>query len=197
VSKLIVLDADGVLLDYNKAYPIAWKKAFGKDLVDVKPNAFYAYNRYDCKFTSFEQKLQFLEAYNTDEFWSNMELLPNVLEACNKLVNDGNTLVCVTKMSERFKQARINNFVRHGLPINDTYCVQDKYETLLKLQPIAFVDDHTENFEDLIYDMCNIHLALIDNNQPDSPNHKIMCDSIHTNLPEFVDWWRVRMDKMT
>lgn len=45
-KKLIVLDADGVLLDYNLAYASAWEKAFGNYPTLKYANAYWAKDRW-------------------------------------------------------------------------------------------------------------------------------------------------------
>jgi len=188
MNKIIALDCDGVLLDYNEAYARCWKRAFGEKLTIKNRDAYYAYNQYDCKFTSDEQKAQFDIFKDTDEFWSDIGLLPGVYTACHILVNEGYKLVCVTKMDNKFKDARVQNFAAYGLPISETYCEDDKLETLLKLNPEALVDDKDENFRGL--DKTDIHCALIDRNQYDSPNGNLNnVNSYHASLRDFVEWW--------
>ena len=193
MSKIIALDADGVLVDYNEAYARCWYRAFGEKLTIKNRDAYYAYNQYDCKFTSDEQKAQFDLFKDTDEFWSDMGLFPEVFTACHILVNEGYELVCVTKMDNEFKAARVHNFVSYGLPISETYCVNDKRETLYKLQPLALVDDKDENFEG--HEESMMHCALVDRNQYDSPNfahEDWRADSYHDSLRSFVDYWLER-----
>jgi 5' nucleotidase, deoxy (Pyrimidine), cytosolic type C protein (NT5C) len=185
MNKVIVLDADGVLLDYNKAYPKAWKIAFGEDLAVKNPSAFYAMNVYGCRFSSVEQSFQFRDAYFSKEFWEDMPPMPGAVDACNRLVNHGYKLICVTKSPSMFKEERVSNFAKYGLPISETHCVENKYEILTKLKPKAFVDDQEENFLGLD---SSIHLALIDDDQFDSPNIG-KGNSCHASLKEFVDYW--------
>ena len=46
VSKIIAIDADGVLLDYNLAYASAWERVFGERPVLKQPDAYWAMERW-------------------------------------------------------------------------------------------------------------------------------------------------------
>ena len=49
MSKIIALDADGVLLDYHAAYRIAWFRAFGV-LPEIKDSrAYFPMERWDVR----------------------------------------------------------------------------------------------------------------------------------------------------
>ncbi len=199
MSKIIALDCDGVLLDYNKAYPKAWFNAFGEVLERKNPGMFFAYNEYDCAFKNRAQKDEFYDCQGMD-FWSNMEPLDGALDACFDLVYMGYELICVTSMPDRFLQPRIKNLNHLGFPISKTFATgrdrsittpyNPKREVLLDINPLAFVDDHADNFLDL--PGSGIHLALIDRNQPDSPNKDLMVhtNSVHNNLSDFVSFWK-------
>ena len=198
MKKLIVLDADGVLLNYAASYKLVWEEAFGIKLELKNPGMFHAYNEYGCPFEDDVQKQKFYDHF-TVKYWESMPLLPDALNACNELVSMGYDLVCVTSMPTEFQEARQKNFETHNIPILKTYAVgrdrtrpvySPKLEVLLELDPVAFVDDYATNFMDL--HETAIHKALIHRGQPDSPNveHLHMADSIHENLQGFVDYWK-------
>ena len=42
MKPIIALDADGVLLDYNRAYAGAWERAFGQRPAEADPHAYWA-----------------------------------------------------------------------------------------------------------------------------------------------------------
>jgi beta-phosphoglucomutase-like phosphatase (HAD superfamily) len=71
MSEIIILDCDGVILNYNRAYPKVWKSAFGVDLELKREGCFHAFNEYDCLFKSDEEKQQFYAAF-TEEHWATM-----------------------------------------------------------------------------------------------------------------------------
>lgn len=197
MSKILVLDADGVLLNYNRAYPKVWEAAFGVKLELKNPGHFHAFNEYDCLFESEEQKQQFYAAF-TDEHWADMPVLEDAKAACDQLVEMGYELVCVTSMPHEFLEARQRNFALHDLPISRTFAVgrdklkdtyNPKHQQIIELAPVAFVDDYVVNFWGL--EGTGIHKALIDRLQPDSPNaDRHIADSLHPNLQHFVDYWR-------
>jgi len=195
----IVLDCDGVCLQYSAAYVKVYKKAFGVDLERKRPGWFHAYNEYDCVFKTAEEKEKFYTAF-TEDFWADMPLCDGASEACHRLVDAGYTLHCVTSMPVEFLEARKKNFLLHNLPISETHATgrdhsikDDKYnpklEILRKLRPIAFVDDFGGNFNfNDCEELSNTYKALIDRNQPDSPNPKFMhlVDGVFENLQDFV-----------
>lgn len=197
-KEIIVLDCDGVLLNYNRAYPAAWEAAFGEKLVLKNPGMHHAFNEYDCPFKDDAQKAKFYEHF-TGDLWATMPPLEDALAACNELVELGYELVCVTTMPSQFHEFRLKNLTLHNLPISRTFSLgrdksrpayNAKKELLLELKPVAFVDDYVANFFDL--EDCGIHKALIYRNQSDSPNndHLHLADSVHSNLQGFVDFWK-------
>jgi 3-deoxy-D-manno-octulosonate 8-phosphate phosphatase KdsC-like HAD superfamily phosphatase len=202
-KKLIALDVDGVLLDYKKGYASGWEKIFGKKLISKNPEMFHAYNEYECAFENLEQKEFFFSSFK-DEHWENMPALDGALEACNELVNMGYNLVCVTSMPIEFVSYRKKNLEKLGFPISETYAVgrdknvplyNPKKEKLIELDPVAFVDDYYANFINL---PPSIHNALIDRNQPDSPNKELnreLANSIHDHLYGFFEFWKQKVSK--
>jgi len=199
MKKIIALDCDGVLIDYNAHYPTVWEAAFGEKLSVKNPGYHHAHNEYDCTFEDQEQKSRFYSAFDGKQ-WENMPVISDAFDACNELVSMGYELVCVTSMPEEFLEFRERNLKLHNFPISKTYAVgrdrsrsvyNPKLEALLEINPVAFVDDYAANFINM--EETKIHRALIYRNQPDSPskNWLHLANSTHTNLQDFVDFWRM------
>jgi phosphoglycolate phosphatase-like HAD superfamily hydrolase len=194
-KKIFALDGDGVLLNYKAAFPGVFRSAFGQELRLIRPDAYHATTAYGLTLeTGTTEHDQFYSHFG-DEAWSTMPLLPGVLQACMALHDAGYELVCVTSMPTRFQAARLANFQLHGLPIyrvtaTGRYMGENpKLSALLELQPVAFVDDLAYNFHGLD---SNIHKALIDYGNFDSPNRGAdvtMADTTHGSFVEFVYWW--------
>lgn len=192
-NKTIVLDGDGVVFDYRKAYPGVWKAAFGTEITMVEPNAYHAHTAHGIKFDSAEQETRFFEYFGEDA-WATMPLMEGADDACRLLADVGYKLVIVSSMNPKFEAARLRNCKLHGLPISEVYAVKrtgegnPKLEVLHDLQPVAVVDDLMDNFEGL---QPSIHSAFINYGRFDCPSigHKLLADSAHGSLLDFAQFW--------
>lgn len=194
-GKLIAIDADGVLLDYNLAYAHAWKRAFGHLPDEKNPNAYWAYERWDVPRLMGRDLEHFRQVFD-ESFWSEIPLLPGAKEACDLLRMQGCGLVCVTALPERFLEARRRNLEHHALPIDQVVCVNHsvgdqspKAAALKSLMPAAFVDDFLPYFRKV---PSQIHRALIDRDVVGSPNggnERESVTSVHLNFLEFALYW--------
>lgn len=197
-SNIIVLDCDGVLKDYRSAYPKVWMKAFGEDLPMVNPNSYYAHTMYGLKFDYHfdaeheEVGTKFFGAFGPD-IWENMDPLPGAVDACHELVKAGFDLICVSSMPDdsEITKARLRGFKKHGFPIDRLVStggkpgLNPKVDTIIELNPVAFVDDLCTNFLGI---PDTIHKALIHLDHNDSPNVRYfdIATSQHESLADFV-----------
>jgi phosphoglycolate phosphatase-like HAD superfamily hydrolase len=196
----IVLDADGVMLDYNTAYIGAWTKAFGVEPTLVNPKAYWATDRYDVRMLSGSELLHFRSFFD-EEFWENVPALPGAVDGCNALAEAGFEIICVSALDKEFGSARLRGLQKQGFKIgsifatgnpNHTVRESPKAEIVNKIMPVAFVDDfimYHEGISDLV------HRALITREEEGSPNNdpelvnSIPVDSKHINLKSFSDWF--------
>jgi hypothetical protein len=194
-KRIFALDADGVLLNYNRAFPGVYQKAFGKPLELIRPDAYHATNAYGLTLAKGTPEYDQFYAHFGYEAWSTMPVYDGVVEACHALHQAGYTLVCVTSMPPEFEQARMENLRAHGLPFEQVIAtgrykgINPKLEVLQQLQPVAFADDLAHNFHGLDG---SVHKGLIDYGNYDSPNRTLdlsVADSTHSSLLEFVTWW--------
>lgn len=195
--RLLALDADGVLLDYNLAYAGAWQRAFGRYPALRNPHAYWAADRWDVERLSGEALHQFRAGLDA-QFWSALPAVPGALEACQQLEGAGFELVCLTALPPQFAQARLANLRAHGFPIgrviatgNDASAGSPKATALAQLQPLAFVDDYLPNFAGLPK---GIHGALVLREPDGSPNcgpALQQLHSTHASLAAFAHWWLV------
>lgn len=190
----IALDADGVLLNYNAAFPGVHQKAFGRPLPQVR-KAYHARNVYDLVLPKGTPEHDVFFAHFVEEDWRKMPALEGAVEACHALHDAGFRLVCVTSMPPEHAPARVHNFRELGFPIEDVIAVgrhgegNPKLETIEMLSPMAFVDDLASNFEGL---GAHVHKALIEYGHFDSPNLELdpaLADSQHASVKQFADWW--------
>lgn len=123
--KTIAIDGDGVLLDYNTAYSQAWFKAFGEHLILNNPRSYWPMERWNARRLVSDELEQFRSAFDL-EFWSTIPAVPGALKACQRLVDQGYTLVCVTALAERFSDARAQNLRALGFPISRVITTSDE-----------------------------------------------------------------------
>jgi phosphoglycolate phosphatase-like HAD superfamily hydrolase len=190
--KIIALDADGVLVDYNLAYAAAWERAFGVYPREKDPDAYWALDRWEVEHLSGERSSM------DESHWENIPAMPGALEACLALHAAGYSLVCVTAVAERFAPARQRNLRKLGFPIDTVIATgsvdqgrSPKADALHALRPVAFVDD----FLPYMLGVQDIHLALILRDPKGSPNageHLIKVTSTHASLLDFARWWLAR-----
>ncbi len=194
-NRTIALDADGVLLDYNRGYAAAWKRAFGINPKEVDPNAYWAQDRWEVEQLDGD-RLEHFRASFDETFWESLYALPGAIQACKDLKSAGYLLVCVTALPDRFAAARKRNLQRLGFPIELVMATvkhaegrSPKADALHQLSPAAFVDDYLPYMAGV---RAGIHRALITRDSNGSPNVGEALQSVasqHNNLKEFSDWW--------
>ena len=192
---IIALDADGVLLDYGTAYAGAWAKAFGQKPALRDSEAYWPIDRWEVQRLAGEQLDRFRAAFDED-FWSTIPAVSGAVDACNRLVQAGFDLVCISALDSAYAKARSRNLATLGFPIERVIVTggQDgdqspKAPAIQKLQPVAFVDDYLPYHRGL---PAAIHKALILRDPVGSPNvgaELAHIDSQHTDLRDFANWW--------
>ncbi len=197
-GKIIALDADGVLLDYNLAYPYAWERAFGAYPNEKSSNAYWARDRWDVELLE-GARLDQLRAAFDQEFWESVPAMPGALAACLALNAAGYELVCVSALPKEFESARLTNLEALGFPIDKVIATgsteksrSPKADVLHQLNPTVFVDDFLPYLMGIRSD---IHLALILRDELGSPNvgeQLDKVDSTHGSLSDFAQWWLAR-----
>lgn len=155
MQKRIVVDADGVLLDYRASYPKVWLKAFGRELKVVTPNSYHAHVQYGLDIPNDEALTTTFFSHFDEEVWQTLPECPGAVLACQQLHKAGFELVCVTAMPPKFAKARLFNLRTLGFPIDQVIAtgrvegLNPKLAALTQLNPIAFVDDLGANFVDI------------------------------------------------
>lgn len=192
----LAVDCDGVLLDYNAAYAVAWQRAFGETPKLLNPHAYWAVDRWSVRKLDGAE-LAHLRSVLDEEFWSTIPAAAGALEACEILTGMGLELVCVTAMEPHFQSVRVRNLRTLGFPIHQVVATagtvnghNPKAATLNALQPVAFVDDFAPY---LVGIGAGTHLALVDRDPIGSPNAGNLQQephSRHPNLLGFARWWR-------
>lgn len=196
-SRIIALDADGVLLDYHAAYRLAWQRAFG-ELPELRdPLAYWAMDRWGVKRLEAAE-MEVFQACFDEDFWASIPPLSGAVEACNALVAAGYELVCVSALKPRLQAERLRNLRACGFPIETVIATaaetttgdSPKAEVLESLRPAVFVDDFLPFFRGIPE---TIHAALVVREPNGSPNVgaevTLLTDTQHPDLAHFVEWW--------
>ena len=81
---VIALDADGVLLDYSKAYAAAWERAFSQRPLERDPLAYWPIDRWAVDRLSGRRLERFRACFDS-AFWLTIPAVDGAVEACNTL----------------------------------------------------------------------------------------------------------------
>lgn len=194
-TRLVVLDADGVLLNYHEAYAHAWAKAFGVFPALKDPQAYTPWDRWDVERLTGERHKAFRSVFDY-AFWSSVPALPGAVDACQRLVDAGFELVCISALPPEFSEARRHNLQTLGFPIEmviatgtEASHISPKATEIERLRPCAFVDDFLPYFRGVSE---SVHRALIRREENGSPNvgpELSIVDSQHLDLSAFADHW--------
>lgn len=194
MTKKIVLDCDGVLLDYSEAYKRIYEQHFETSLSIVKADAFHAEEYYGINFTDIT-RCAFEDAFN--QFgWCSMKPLVGAIEATHLLKKAGYTIHIVTSIPDLARNIREKNLQSLGFIIDEVITTGKKIGTLNpkrdfihQIQPDYFVDDMMENFQDIDSDK-KTQFVLIENHLICPANEllkkEIPLFSRHEKLLDFV-----------
>lgn len=198
MKPIIALDADGVLLDYHRAYAKAWAKAFGEMPALRDPLAYWPIDRWEVRRLVGDELTQFRACFD-HHYWSTIPAISGAVDACHALVAAGYELVCVSAIESQFEAARLQNLCECGFPIarvlatpHATAGTSPKAAALRELKPVAFVDDFLPYFQGIPSD---IHAALVLREPNGSPNigkDLAFAHSKHLDLSAFAEWWLSR-----
>lgn len=192
---LIALDADGVLLDYHRAYADVWERVFGSRPRERDPQAYWPVDRWEVERLEGEA-LARLQAGMDERFWSTLPAVDAALEACRALHGAGHRLVCVSALPARFADARLRNLRALGFPIERVVATDraegapnPKAAALAELRPAVFVDDYLPFLQGL---PPSTHAALVLRQPNGSPNGGPGLEAVHSShadLAAFAAWW--------
>ena len=194
---VIVLDDDGVLLDYHAAYRMAWQKAFGYLPALRDPLAYWPLDRWEVHRLQGDE-LERFRACLDEDYWSSLPAIEEAVGACEELCEAGYELVCVSAVRPEFQAARLRNLQQCGFPVRKVISAHPslapggspKAAALKEIGPVAFVDDYLPYFRGIPAD---IHAALVLREPNGTPNSgdevAALTHSQHADLAGFVSWW--------
>lgn len=143
--KKVVLDVDGVLLDFGKTYI-----EVAQDIYKGKLNPDHShYDLHDLlQIEKHENDLVWDEFSRRNSF-ANLTPYPGVIESIKKINEDKIDVYIVTAIDACYESARLENLAKIGLKPKEIYCVggghASKKEVIESIAPLAFVDDRLDN----------------------------------------------------
>jgi phosphoglycolate phosphatase-like HAD superfamily hydrolase len=189
-SLLIALDADGVLLDYNRAFGAMWKDYFNLLTLEACDTSAYHATRY-WGVEAPERGHGFWDHFD-QHGWRAMPAMAGAVEACQALAEAGHRLICVTSMPEHRAADRLHNLQTLEFPIERVIATGSKFgstanpkkEAIEELNPDWFVDDELRKLKDLD----GINLVLINPGHSDCPNRGQPKDFLHMEVPNLLEF---------
>lgn len=144
----VAFDVDGVILDFHKGFENAALFVLGRN-IQAQNKSYDLSVRYNI---SREERIAIWDYIDNVEM-SNFPLIEGAAEVFNFFKNELNVCVpIVTGIYEKSKQKRIENLEKHGIIVDDIYCVgngiSSKRDFLKKLNPQIFFDDRLQHLHE-------------------------------------------------
>ena len=110
MTKLIVLDCDGVLVDYNTYYGEMYQRIFNKKIEIINHNSYHAENYYGLTWENSQQKDYFISQFNLHG-WHDMPALEGAVEATQTLKQQGYKIIILTSIPSSAQEKRHQNLL--------------------------------------------------------------------------------------
>lgn len=203
-EKIIAIDGDWVMLDYNASFKKSYEKEFGVQLTSVIPNAFHAIKEFGLKDINTAEKDRIFVKHN---MWREMSALGNAVEMVNAISDMGYKVVCLTTMPEKHEADRLYNLQNLGFKVTQVIAAERKLEGpanpkkhyIENYKPVAFIDDLLKNFQGC--ENLGTELVWLDRQHPIESNLNTKEDSsiantIITDLSDYVEILKQRNNKV-
>lgn len=182
----IAFDADGVILDFLRAFSDAVTEATGRSAAPNSPS--YSLG---VKFGLTDSELKKTwETFDKGPYWQNIAPIEGAIEAIDKLQSAGfRNIHVVTAIPEQFRAERHANFQKLGFSPEAIHCVEHttrwaKVPPITALRPFMFVDDRIEHLHSNPQVPLLIHIDHGDEQFPD-PSGRV--DSTVKSLSQWAD----------
>lgn len=199
--KKIVLDTDGVILDFSKHYIMFAEKILGRKLNHNSSK----YPLKDLLQVSDKEADYVWEQFNKTNQWEKIPPLPDIEKAIEIIKHYGLEVYIVTSIDKEHELARQRNLHSIGLFPKQIICVGanhgHKNQIITEINPIAFADDrldHLHRSQDIK------HLVWINQNQEqiiEFSNYHAKVDSLYewtlNFLPGIIDKKEVQNENNT
>jgi FMN phosphatase YigB (HAD superfamily) len=158
----IVLDVDGVILNFCKKYKEVAENFLERTLVVDTSK----YNLHEFLQVTREDNHRVWNHFNQINAWQSIPALPGSEEAIEKINSLNLEVYIVSSVNPAFTDSRLKNLKALGLVPEKIFCVGDgnshKHDYISKIKPLAFVDDRLDH----LYRSLEVpHLAWVDNKQ--------------------------------
>lgn len=150
--KIIALDCDDVMVDYNKAWGNMYRKYFNQELSIANAKAYHAADYWGVDWTGRKEESESFFNYFTHNGWRHMDALDGAVEATHILHDYGYKIFVVTRMPKSGEPARTANLHDCGFKFDavigtgHTHIHNPKKDYIEALKPKYFVDDLIANF---------------------------------------------------
>lgn len=141
---LVVMDVDGVVLDFYKGAARVLEEMLGRPMVKVDPRPATKY-RYGLTDEEYQRMRVVMRTH--EHGWGNLPTLPGAVEGIHRLIKSGKTVAFLSSCGQSLFDLRRENLDRLGLSHCALMCVEDadknaKGVVLEKIRPGVFMDDH-------------------------------------------------------
>lgn len=184
--KKIVLDTDGVILNFGENYIQFAEKILGRKL----NHNIVKYQLNELLQIPEKEADYIWDKFNTMNEWEKIPAFKNIDKAI-EIIKDYNLEVyVVTSIDEKYKNSRQKNLNSIGLFPKEIICVGSnhghKNKVISEINPIAFVDDRLDH----LYRSQDIeHLVWIDQGQEqmiEFTDYHVKADSLYQWTSEFL-----------
>ena len=144
------IDADGVIANFLDAFRKHLNNRFGSCLKREDITSYYWHENTD-KFNKDDFFTEF-HKFGRAAGYRNLELIPGVVDALERIANNGHEIFYITNRPEYTRQDTIDYFKEHNLPFkkNLFYAHGDKSPIINKLNIDIFVEDSSEVISNLL-----------------------------------------------
>lgn len=194
--KIIALDCDDVLLDYNKAWGKIYADFFNiEDIQPINSKAYFAHDYWGVNWSNRKEEHDAFNQYFHDNGWKNMEALDGAIEATEMLRDANYKIFIVTRMPEACEKDRTMNLNNLGFAFDAVigtghgmdHSQNPKKPYIEALRPDYFVDDLVANFNGIKTTTKFVWLDLEKEHEENNLlRNKIKIHHVHKNLLDFV-----------
>lgn len=140
----VVLDVDGVVLDFYRGAARVLEEMLGRPMVKVDDRPATRY-RYGLTMEEYQQMRVVMRTH--PHGWGNLPVLPGAVDAIERLIAQGAEVSFLSSCGQALFELRRANLDLLGLSHCPLICVEDgdknaKGVVLQELRPQVFVDDH-------------------------------------------------------
>ncbi len=194
--KMIALDCDDVLTDYNSRWGELYAEFFEVDnFIPKNKKAHYATDYWGVNWINREKERNAFEHFFHEKGWSSMKALDGAVEATKILKEMDYSIFVVTRMPKSGQDFRTQNLKELGFSFDAVIGTghshnelhNPKKEYIEALEPQYFVDDLMDNFHGI---NSRTKFVWLDLERDPTPNHHLFKDiplhDTHPNLLSFV-----------